>query len=117
MLLLERLDKMKGKTGNIIFGIILISLGVIAIGNQLSLWRVPIFFPGWWTLLIIVPFLINAIDSGITPMNLAGISFGILFLLSELNILSWKVIINSMVPILAVLIGIFLIFGRKNGRL
>ena len=43
------------KAENILWGIVLIILGLIIGGNTLGITNINIFFDGWWTLFIIVP--------------------------------------------------------------
>ena len=43
------------KTSNILWGIVLIVLGLIFGLNALDITHIDIFFNGWWTLFIIVP--------------------------------------------------------------
>ncbi len=110
----EEVVILKGKSSRIIYGVLLMTAGILAIGNQLDLWNVSVFFPGWWTLFIIIPFLSDIIESGVRPWNLAGLSVGIVLLLSELRIVTWKLIVNTVVPILAIVIGLFLIVSKKK---
>ena len=44
---------------NIIWGLILITIGVIWGLNALEITKINIFFDGWWTLFIIIPCLAN----------------------------------------------------------
>ena len=43
------------KFGNILWGVVLIIVGVIFGLNAVGLTDINIFFHGWWTLFIIVP--------------------------------------------------------------
>ena len=43
------------KAGNILWGIVLIVIGVIFALNALDITSIDIFFDGWWTLFIIIP--------------------------------------------------------------
>ena len=43
------------KIGNILWGIVLIGLGIVLGINALSIAYIDIFFDGWWTLFIIIP--------------------------------------------------------------
>ena len=43
------------KLNNILWGIVLIAVGVIGALNAFNLTHIDIFFNGWWTLFIIVP--------------------------------------------------------------
>ena len=48
------MKKMKS-FGNVLWGIVLIVVGLIIGGNALGITNINIFFDGWWTLFIIVP--------------------------------------------------------------
>jgi hypothetical protein len=49
------------KSSNIIWGLVLIVLGIIFGLNALELTNINVFFPGWWTLFIIIPSLAGVI--------------------------------------------------------
>lgn len=55
---------MKKKLTNILWGLFFIIIGVGFAGNALGIWDFNLFFPGWWTLLIIIPCFISMIQSG-----------------------------------------------------
>ena len=44
---------------NVLWGMVLIILGLILGGNALGIFDINLFFDGWWTLFIIVPCFIN----------------------------------------------------------
>ena len=54
--------KMK-KFGNVLWGIVLIVVGVIFGLNAVGLTDINVFFRGWWTLFIIVPSFIELFRS------------------------------------------------------
>ena len=39
----------------VVWGVVIIALGIIFGGNALGLFNFDVFFDGWWTLFIIVP--------------------------------------------------------------
>ena len=43
------------KFGNVLWGVVLIVIGLIIGGNALGIININIFFDGWWTLFIIIP--------------------------------------------------------------
>ena len=43
------------KFGNLLWGLVLIGLGLIIGGNALGITNINVFFDGWWTLIIIIP--------------------------------------------------------------
>ncbi len=103
---------MKSKSGRIIVGIIFLVAGIAAMGNQLGFWNLDIFFKGWWTLFIIIPFLIDIFEKRATFSNMTGLTVGILLLLTELDFLSWSFIISILTPVALILVGLSLMFGK-----
>ena len=69
------------KIENILWGILLIILGVIFGLNALEITNIDIFFSGWWTLFIIVPCFIGLFKESDKTGNIIGILFGIVLLL------------------------------------
>ena len=50
---------MKKDYSALIWGLIFVIVGIIFGGNALNIWHVYVFFPGWWTLFLIIPGLIS----------------------------------------------------------
>ena len=50
---------MNKKYTNILWGLCLIVLGVIMLGNYMNLFSIDVFFDGWWTLFIIIPSIVE----------------------------------------------------------
>lgn len=75
---------MRNRIGNLLWGLVFITVGIGFLGNILWGWNFELFFDGWWTLFIIVPCGISIIQRGAGIGNLVGISIGILLLLSEI---------------------------------
>ena len=99
----------RNKISNLIWGIIFIVIGVGIAGNIIYDWNFRIFFPGWWTLFIIVPCLISIIRSGLTAGASTGLLIGIMLLLShymDIGIDWWKLII----PVILISIGLKIMF-------
>lgn len=105
------------KSKAIIWGIILISAGVLWALSSLGLVEVDIFFEGWWTLFIIVPCAISLFTSHDKVSAGVGLAVGVLLLLSVRDIISWDMIMKLVIPAIIVLIGIKLIanaFSEKK---
>lgn len=96
----------------IIWGIILIALGVIFALNALEVTNIDIFFDGWWTLFMIVPGLIGIFRSGDRVWSLFVLALGITLLLAAQNIIDYGIIWKMVLPIALVFIGLKLIFGN-----
>lgn len=97
---------------NILWGIVLVVIGIILALNALEITDISIFFNGWWTLFIIVPCFINLFDSSKSEKtgNLIGIIIGVLLLLSCQDILDFELIWKLIFPIVLVIIGLSFIF-------
>lgn len=108
----------RDKLTNVIWGILFIIVGLGIAGNVMNLWEFSIFFPGWWTLFIIIPCALGIIREGFNLGNATGLVIGVLLLLQtrydliDFNI--WKLTI----PVILVLIGAKLLFqGVTRNRI
>lgn len=103
---------MRNRIGNVLWGLVFITIGIGFLGNILWGWNFELFFDGWWTLFIIVPCGISIIQRGPGIGNLVGISIGILLLLSELyDSYNFGQLI---VPAIFIIIGLHIIL-KNNG--
>jgi len=106
------------KTSNILWGIVLIIIGLIFGLNALEITHIDIFFNGWWTLFIIVPCFIDLFKEKDKTGNIIGIIIGILLLLGTNNIIDFSIIWKLMFPIALVTFGLSLIFKDTiNGKI
>lgn len=101
--------KMK-KFGNVLWGIVLIMVGVIFGLNAVGLTDINIFFRGWWTLFIIVPSFIELFRSTNKMWSIIWFVIGIVLLLCAQNILSFRLIGKLIFPFILVMIGLSIIF-------
>lgn len=96
--------------GNIMWGIVLILLGVIIGTNVLGLTDINIFFDGWWTLFIIIPCLIELVKEREKTGSIIGILIGIILLLCCQNILDFETVWKLIIPVILIIIGISFIY-------
>lgn len=106
---------MKDK-GNLIWGIILIGVGIIIGLNSLGISNINIFFEGWWTLFIIIPSLADIIKKPNKTSNYGWLVLGIVLLLCAQDILKFEVIGKLIFPAILVFIGLSLLFKEKVGN-
>ena len=78
------------KIENVLWGIVLIIVGVIIGGNALGITNIDIFFDGWWTLFIIVPCFIGVVKDEEKTGSIIGLLIGIALLLGCQNILNFE---------------------------
>ena len=97
------------KYKNIVYGIMLILLGIIIALISLDIIHTNFFFKGWWTLVIIIPSIIGLLFEDDKLGNLISLIIGILLLLGVRNIIDYKILLKLFVPILLVTVGLSLI--------
>ncbi len=98
------------KVENILWGIVLIIIGIIFGGNALGVTNVNVFFDGWWTLFIIIPCFIGLFHENDKTGNLIGLLVGIVLLLGCQDILDFDLIWKLALPTILVIIGLSIIF-------
>ena len=103
---------MQGKLNRILWGIVLVSVGVLLGLNALNVLTFDLFFKGWWTLFIIVPSIIGLLTDKHKWGALIGLLFGVFFLLCAWDILAYDLLWKLALPIVAVLVGLSLLFGK-----
>lgn len=103
------------KFRKILWGIVLILLGLIFGGNALGITNINLFFDGWWTLFIIVPCFIGLFKDVDKTPNVIGLLIGITFLLACQDIIDFDLIGKLWFPALLVCIGISIIFKDTIG--
>lgn len=105
-------NKSYGRTLGIITGLGLIVVGLGYIGNVAGFWSgFTLFFPGWWSLFILIPCLAGVLEYGIATAFTAGLVFGALMLVTRTGLLSsgWKLLL----PAALVYGGLRLIFHNN----
>ncbi|NLK01935.1 MAG: cell wall-active antibiotics response protein [Clostridiaceae bacterium] len=102
--------------GRIIWGLVLVIVGVIFTLNVLGLIEVDIFFAGWWTLFIIVPSFIGLFTSRGKTGNLIALVIGVALLLAAQDIIDFDLAWRLLIPVIIILIGLKLIFTSPSNR-
>lgn len=98
------------KIRNLLWGLVLVGLGIIFGLNALEITKIDIFFDGWWTLFIIVPCFIGLIADNDKTGNFIGLIIGVCLLLGCLDILAFDIIWKLLLPVILVIIGLSIIF-------
>ena len=70
------------RMNNMLWGILLIVVGVIFGLNALNITNINVFFDGWWTLFIIVPCFIDLFKEEEKTGNVIGLVIGICLFLA-----------------------------------
>lgn len=103
------------KFGNVLWGVVLIIVGLIIGGNSLGITNINIFFDGWWTLFIIVPCFIGLFKDNEKTGSIIGLLIGVALLLGCQNILDFDLIWKLALPAILVVIGLSIIFKDTLG--
>lgn len=98
------------KFQNVLWGTVIIAIGIVIGLNSLGITNINIFFNGWWTLFIIVPSFIGLFKKDNRIWSLIWLIVGIILLLCAQNILSFAIIRKLILPCLLIAIGISIIF-------
>lgn len=103
------------KFRNILWGLVLILIGLVIGGNALGITNIDLFFDGWWTLFIIVPSFIGLFKENEKTGNIISLLIGIALLLSCQDIINFDIIAKLWLPVILVCIGISIIFKDTIG--
>lgn len=98
------------KISNVLWGIVLIVIGVIFGLNALEITNINIFFDGWWTLFIIVPCFIDLFKDEDKTGNIIGLIIGVCLLLCCQGVLNFTLVFKLLVPTILVILGLSLLF-------
>ena len=111
---------MKKDYSALIWGLLFVVVGIIFGGNALNIWDIDIFFPGWWTLFLIIPGLISMVRYGFNWGSGILVIIGLVLLFDALDIIDDGVIWKLIFPLVLVAVGISIIAsffrtGTKKG--
>jgi len=95
---------------SVMWGLVLLLVGVLLALNSLNVIDFDLFFKGWWTFIIIVPALIGLICDDDKIGHTVVLIIGVLLLLQTRSLIDFTLIWNLIVPIIIILIGLCLIF-------
>lgn len=108
---------MKNSLNKILWGVLLVVFGTALAGRALNLFEFNLFFPGWWTLFIIIPSAISLISGNNIASSIGGLAIGILLLMSQSGVIDWQDFGKLLVALLFVIIGCSFLFpGDKNHK-
>ncbi len=97
--------------GRVIWGIVLVAIGVIFALNAFNITDIDVFFDGWWTVFIIVPCFAGLFTERDKLGNLIGVGIGVVLLLCCQDILSFGLMWKLVIPVIIIIFGLKLIFG------
>lgn len=104
------------RRNQVLWGVILVGIGLLLGLNALGITHINLFFDGWWTLFIIVPCAVGLVSGKDVTGNLIGIGIGAFLLLCCQDILDFGTLWKLVFPVIIVLFGVKMIFGSRLDR-
>lgn len=107
------------KLKQILWGAILVAIGVIWLLDVCGVADIDVFFKGWWTMFIILPCGIGLITERDKMGNLIGLCVGVILLLGTRDILPFDLLWKIFLPVVVIFIGLRMIlrdFFRKSAK-
>lgn len=101
---------------SIVWGIVLVVVGLILTLNALDIVNVNFFFDGWWTLFIIIPCAIGLFTDEDKTGQIIGLIIGILLLLGCQKIINFDLLWKLIFPIVILVVGLSLIFKNAFNK-
>lgn len=108
---------MNRKTGNLIWGVGLILMGVLVIGRFAGWWQIGMIREYWWTLLLIIPGAISIMVEGPRSGNILCFMFGSLLMLNRCDKLSADMTVKMAIPTVLLALGYGLLLKAGLERL
>lgn len=102
--------------GKKIFGLALVAAGIIAILVITGVISLDISYEGWWAFFIIIPCFCGLFSGKDIIGSLIGMSVGVLLFLSARGVIAWGEIWKLLLAVVAIGIGIKLIFNLKGNN-
>ncbi len=100
----------------IIWGAILIIVGILFALNALNITSINIFFSGWWTLFIIIPCAIGVFTDKRKMGNIIGVIVGVLLMLACRDVIKFSTLLKLCLPATIVILGIKLLLRGLFGN-
>ena len=104
------------RRNQVLWGVILVGIGLLLGLNALGITHINLFFDGWWTLFIIVPCAVGLVSGKDITGNLIGVGIGVFLLLCCQDILDFSMLWKLVFPAIIILFGVKMIFGTRVDR-
>lgn len=109
---------MKKKYSDIIWGLSLIFISIILLGNLLGFWFIDLFSSWCWTLFIIIPAILGLFINKFKTINIILVIIGVFSIIWYCGFISWYHALEILLSLVVFIIGIKLVIsgfmGSKN---
>lgn len=99
-----------------IIGLLLVVGGIGYLGEQFELWSFSIFFPGWWTLILIIPAICNIFENGWKITNAGVLVLGVYLLLKANGYIDFHISTGLLLALIFIFYGIRMIIGNPMNK-
>ena len=103
------------RISSVLWGVVLIAVGVVLALNAFEITSINLFFDGWWTLIIIVPSVIGLFTDYDKSGSIIGICIGVFLLLCCQGVPNFGMFWKLLIPMIVVVIGVKMILGNLSG--
>lgn len=103
----------------VLWGILLVAVGVLFGLKALDIIDFNIFFDGWWTLILIIPGVIGLISGKDKTGSIICVFVGVILFLASRDIISFATLWKLVIPVVIIIVGLSLIFKdvfNKNAK-
>ena len=104
------------KRNDIIWGLMLIFIGIILSLKIFKIWDFNIFFKGFWTLFIIIPSVIDLCKEKNKIGGIIGLFIGVTLLLACQEVISFSTVWKMLAPFILIVLGFSLIFKNRVSK-
>mgnify|MGYP006874337203 CR=1 len=98
------------KSTGVVIGILLVIIGIGYVGNIFEVWNFTLFFPGWWSMFLIVPAIAMIARDGMKPINIVLLGIGAIILITSKKGALPEVVSKLLPPILIMALGLAIVF-------
>ena len=102
------------RSKRVIIGLCFIALGVIIGLSTFDIININLFFPGWWTLFIIVPSVVGLLSDGDKTWSMIGLIIGCFLFLSCQPFFDFDILWKLFIPCVLVIIGFNIMFKSNT---
>lgn len=107
------ISRLTYRTKRTLIGLLFITVGIGYLGAYLEVWDFTIFFPGWWTMFLLIPAFLSILEYGIHFASVCCMGIGVYFLAQANNWIEFHMTFPIFMAIVCTCLGIRLLFTRR----
>ena len=104
---------MKYYIDRILMGSVLLTIGIGYLGDQLGAWQFTMFFPGWWSLFLILPAISCIAKDGLHLSSCFFLLLGFYLLVDANGWIAFHLSWTMIIAIICIISGLRILFRKK----